>query len=405
MIKVKAADIKWDQASVDKTLTSLSSTTKDKVWIKNNLKVTNPNKIELLVWKIVNKSSVLRRLLFSIDYKVSQANLKKIVPFILSPEKKVQYNAAIETFNRFAPKEYALAPLTEPVPAKPQKIKSEKPPESPPPDSNPYFNLVAKWDKERINSKDSGLKPIEVLENNRKCFKENIPAYLAFLETTPDENEIFITIGFGGVGDHTRLDQLWPGPLRQAVNSGQKVKNILVDTHAQTVSGFDLCRAATSLIPNFSGNDWIKLHERLDIPQFGCGLPDVTDETDENGPVDPYSCRWDNAQQIRDFQEKWCQYNLRALQAGKNVHIGWYVNTGPLAWIVNFYNQQKENFPDQLFLLVGSQRFGCIPKGKFDQAEIDTARFNYGEDLGALNNLYGSKYDFVDGGDFSLFLK
>ncbi|PJD97548.1 MAG: hypothetical protein CK425_02675 [Parachlamydia sp.] len=410
MVKVKPTEINWDQASVDKTLTSFSTNANGKVWVKNNLNLKNPNKLELLIWKVVKNSRLLRRVFFSVDYKVSQSNLEKIKPFILSASQKVQYNKAIDTFNHFAPQKYALAPLTDQVPPKPKsasanpKVPSEKKPDTPPPE-NPVVALAAKWDKQRISLEKGMMNDMRRLEEIRKCFKANIPAYLSFLETTPEENEIFITIGFGGVGPHTRHDQLWPGPLRQAINSGQKVKNILVDTHAQTVSGFELCMAAKKIKPDFSGKDWAMFMERLDIPQFGCGIVDETNETDDNSPPSKIDCRWDNAQQIRDFQDKWCQYNLRALQAGKNVHIGWYINTFPSAWIINFYNQHKEHFPNQLFFLVGSQDFGCIPTGKFDQEEVDDAREHKDDADYLKSKSYDTKYVFVDNGDFTLFLK
>jgi hypothetical protein len=420
MVKVKPTEINWDQANIDKTLTSFSANANGKVWVKNNLNLKTPNKLELLIWKIVKNSRLLRRVFFSVDYKVSQSNLEKIKPFILSADQKVQYNKAIDTFNHFAPKKYALAPLTDQVPPKPKSASAEKPPVNPnpkvpsenkpdtPPSKNPFFVLAAKWDKQRISFEGGMMNNMQYLEETRKCFKANIPAYLSFLETTPEENEIFITIGFGGIGrDQTRYDQLWPGPLRQAINSdgGQRVKNILVDTCALTVSGIELCQAAKRIKPDFSGKDWATLIERLDIPQFGCGIADETDETDDNSTPSKVACRWDNIQQIRDFQNKWCQYNLRALQAGKNVHIGWYINTHPSEWIVNFYNQHKENFPNQLFFLVGSQDFGCIPKGKFDQDEVLDAR-SHKDDANYLKAKgYDTKYDFVDNGDFSLFLK
>lgn len=416
MVKIKPTEINWDQANVDKTLTSFSANASGKVWVKNNLNLKTPNKLELLIWKIVKNSRLLRRVFFSVDYKVSQSNLEKIKPFILSADQKVQYNKAIETFNHFAPKKYALAPLTDQVPPKPKTASAEKPqnpnpkvssenkPNTPPP-ANPFLTLMAKWDKQRITFERGGMNNMQQLEEKRKCFKANIQAYLAFLETTPEENEIFITIGFGGVGPHTRHDQLWPGPLRQAISSGQKVKNILVDTQAQTVPGVELCQAAKRIKPDFSGKDWTTLIEHLDIPQFGCGIADETDETDDNSPPNNIHCRWDNTQQIRDFQNKWCQYNLRALQAGKNVHIGWYINTRPSAWVIDFYNQHKEHFPNQLFFLVGSQDFGCIPKGKFDQDEVNDARAHKDDADYLKAKNYNTKYDFVDNGDFTLFLK
>lgn len=408
----KISNREWNESDIQKVLEGLANPPAARAtWIRRDLTLKNPNLAQRALWKVAKHSAFLRRLFFSVDYQASHDHLEKIKAKVLlndSPQIPL-YNRAIQTFNSFVPKTYVLSSLDESLPTSTPLPKAEEV-KTPPTQKNYYFDVLQKFKEQYIPLDPiptNGNWEINLFREQAICFKKNIPAFLRFLEETPHHSEIAFTIGFGGRArskQETRTDQFWPEPLLHALNQNKSIMNVLIDTHGQSCAPSDLTAMLLDRAgPKSPASFWQNLAQNVDIPQFSCGIPseeDLKEKENLSSAQKEVSCSWESQQQIDEFRQKWCDFNLRCLEAGKKVYIGWYVNSRPDPWIINFYNAHQEKYQNQLFFLVGSQDFGCIPKGQYSQEEINKARDFYDAQDDEHLSAYSDRYTFVENGRF-----
>lgn len=175
----------------------------------------------------------------------------------------------------------------------------------------------------------------------------------------PKEQNIFINLGSGG-----RLDQAFPKPFYDARSRDESVLNILIGVDnpmpAQIAPGSETRQELALLI-----NKLVTKSFPIYFP-FEYIAPTGLEVVDNLHP-------WSTEKQVNDFKFQWENYLIACLKSGKNLILGYHIDGVPDGYFLEVYNKLKEQYPNQLFLLLGHEEYAAVPIGTVTKEQLNDA--------------------------------
>lgn len=163
----------------------------------------------------------------------------------------------------------------------------------------------------------------------------------------PKEQNIFINLGSGG-----RLDQAFPKPFYDARSRDESVLNILIGVDnpmpVQIEPGSETRQELALLVNNLITKSFPIYFPFKYTAPIGVEVVDNLHH-------------WSTEKQVNDFKLQWENYLTACLKAGKNLILGYHIGDLHDGYFLEVYNKLKEQYPNQLFLLLGHEEYAAVP--------------------------------------------